>query len=96
MQPSDPPIADELDELRKLRIVQDVEILRNYLTHQCHMKSLLLDGACKLTLPREQLEKHIYTMHCKILAAVAAAGLLLLLTLLRKTMYKTMLMMPCL
>ena len=74
MQPSDPPIADELDELRKLRIVQDVEILRDYLAHQCHMKSLLLDGACKLTLPREQLEKSIYAMHCKILAAVANFG----------------------
>ena len=95
MQPSDPPIADELDELRKLRIVQDVEIIRNYLARQCHMKYLLLDGACKLTLPREQLKERIYTMHCKILAAVPAA-LVLLLTLLRKTMYKTMLMMPCL
>jgi len=92
MHPSDPPIADELDELRKLRIVQDVEILRDYLAHQCHMKSLLLDGACKLTLPREQLEKSIYAMHCKILAAVAAA-LLLLLNLLRKTMCTMTLMM---
>jgi hypothetical protein len=37
MQPSDTPIADELDQLGELRVVVDLEITSNRIAHPCRM-----------------------------------------------------------
>jgi hypothetical protein len=64
MQPSDTPIADELDQLGELRVVEDLEIARNCIAHPCRMYPLLLDGVCEYTLSWEQLEKSTDAKYC--------------------------------